>query len=61
MNHILCRATISIETPFNYEQENMHTYSFIATDRAGETSVLNITLEVINMNDPPTVCSFSKT
>jgi hypothetical protein len=42
-------------SPFDYETSKYQNVSLVATDMAGEKEFLNISLEVLDTNDPPTV------
>jgi hypothetical protein len=54
-DQMFCKATLSMLSPFDYETNKYQNISLVATDMTGEKEFLNISLEVLDTNDPPTV------
>ena len=49
------KVTLTMQSPFDYESDTHQNISLVATDNAGEKAYLNISVEVLNVNDPPKV------
>ncbi|CAG2191239.1 unnamed protein product [Mytilus edulis] len=53
--NVYCKGLLTTHSPFNYEIESSVTFSVQATDKAGLTKVINLTLEVVDFNDAASI------
>ena len=56
--NVYCSATLMLTGSLNYEVEGQIDLSIEATDTMNAAASLNLSIEVLNVNDPPTVSAF---